>query len=109
MDLTKTTGTLIEVKLDNKKTEKSVLKNVTGQDFVIKSKWDARKVSKNFIKKLVNAEKVSKHCVIGEFVIKTGDTRKLKKCNLNEVLDRLPLAGYNTVLKKDKTRMYINK
>ena len=108
-ELAKDTSTLVEVKLSENKNKKSILKNVTNRDFIIKSRWDTRKVTKNFIKNLHNISKVDKHYLIGEFVIKSGETRKLKKCNLNELLDRLPVNGYSTIVKKDTTRMYITK
>ena len=109
VDLNKTDGTLIQVKLSEDKSKKITLKNVTNRDFIVKSRWDTRKLSKNFIKNLHNISTVAKHYIIGEFVIKAGDTRKLNKYNFNELLDRLPVNGYNTVVKKDTTRMYITK
>lgn len=107
MNLTKDKAVLVSVEMTSKKGKKNILTNVACVDFVVSGKWDTRKVSKNFVKKLVNAEVVDKHYVNGKFILEAGKTRKLKRSNFNELLDKLPLAGYNTMLKKDKTKMFI--
>ena len=107
-------NTILKIKINNNTDEKSILKNVSDSDFKLKNTWDKKLVSKKFIKKLKNVEKVGKRYVVGEFVIKSGHKRALGTQNLNAVLEKIAFDNYYTCISisnknKEKTKVLVLK